>query len=317
MDPKSVDCVIYHGDCSDGFGAAWAAWKLLGNRAEYHAATHGRSPPDVVGKRVIILDFAYDKKTTKRMIADAEELEMRDHHKSALIALEGVAKPDWFGLENSGCILAWNFFHPGIEPPKFLKYIENRDLGWKPGLAYGKEFSAAFDMVKFSFEEFDRMLLDSSVDECIKRGAHILPYADTVISKLCSHAVEKKLHGYDILVVNASHWISEIGMRLAPQCDFACVWHWNHLDGSAKISLRSFHPHIDCGTIAKRFGGGGHPQIAAFEYDGDIENLFRDAAEAPVEEEEEEEDEEDGVSLSHTSGSQEHIANGGKNGKFS
>ena len=41
MDPSSVQVVIYHANCNDGFGAAYSAWKLLGNRAEYHAASHG------------------------------------------------------------------------------------------------------------------------------------------------------------------------------------------------------------------------------------------------------------------------------------
>ena len=56
-EPTSVDCVIYHADCSDGFGAAWAAWKRLGNRAEYHACKHGQPPPDVKGKTVAIQGF--------------------------------------------------------------------------------------------------------------------------------------------------------------------------------------------------------------------------------------------------------------------
>ena len=54
MDPQSVNVVIYHANCNDGFGAAYSAWKLLGNRAEYHAASHGSPPPDVTGKRVAV-----------------------------------------------------------------------------------------------------------------------------------------------------------------------------------------------------------------------------------------------------------------------
>ena len=38
VEPSSINLVIYHADCSDGFGAAYAAWKLLGDRATYHAA---------------------------------------------------------------------------------------------------------------------------------------------------------------------------------------------------------------------------------------------------------------------------------------
>ena len=34
MEPSSVNVVIYHANCNDGFGAAYSAGKLLGNRAE-------------------------------------------------------------------------------------------------------------------------------------------------------------------------------------------------------------------------------------------------------------------------------------------
>ena len=50
LEPSSVDCVIYHANCTDGFGSAFSAWKLLGNRAEYHSCTHGTKPPNVKGK---------------------------------------------------------------------------------------------------------------------------------------------------------------------------------------------------------------------------------------------------------------------------
>ena len=73
VEPTSVDCVIYHADCTDGFGAAYAAWKQLGNRAEYHACKHGTKPPDVKGKTVAILDFSFNNATTKKMI-DAVKL---------------------------------------------------------------------------------------------------------------------------------------------------------------------------------------------------------------------------------------------------
>ena len=70
IEPSSINCIIYHADCTDGFGAAYSAWKCLGNRAEYHACKHGTTPPDVKGKVVAILDFSYDNATTKKMIKD-------------------------------------------------------------------------------------------------------------------------------------------------------------------------------------------------------------------------------------------------------
>ena len=144
LEPSLVDCVIYHAHCTDGFGAAYSAWKLLGNRAEYHACTHGQKPPDVKGKNVVILDFSFDNKTTKKMIKQAANLLVIDHHKSAVVELHDIANT-YFDMTKSGAMLSWEFFHPGKEPPKFIKYIQDRDL-WEWKLEYSKEFSAAFDM---------------------------------------------------------------------------------------------------------------------------------------------------------------------------
>ena len=70
LEPSQVDCVIYHADCTDGFGSAYSAWKQLGNRAEYHACKHGTPPPDVKGKNVVVLDFSFNNATTKKMIEE-------------------------------------------------------------------------------------------------------------------------------------------------------------------------------------------------------------------------------------------------------
>jgi len=155
LEPSSVNCVIYHADCTDGFGAAYSAWKLLGNRAEYYACKHGTKPPDIKGKNVVILDFSFDNKTTKRMIKSANELLVIDHHKSAMVELHDITNTH-FDMNKSGAMLAWDFFHPGKEAPKFIQYIQDRDL-WKWELPYSKEFSAAFDMVPYDLKNLKNL----------------------------------------------------------------------------------------------------------------------------------------------------------------
>jgi hypothetical protein len=49
-----------------------------------------------------------------------------DHHKSALEDLKGLSPNIYFDMERSGAQLAWNYFHPGVKPPKFIQYIEDR-----------------------------------------------------------------------------------------------------------------------------------------------------------------------------------------------
>jgi len=276
LEPSSVDCVIYHANCTDGFGAAFSAWKLLGNRAEYYPCTHGDKPPNVKGKNVVILDFSFDNKTTKKLIKDANNLLVIDHHKSAMVELHDISNTI-FDMNKSGATMSWEFFHPGKEPPKFIQYITDRDL-WKWELPYSKEFSAAFDMVPFEFEEFEKFEDDSVFDDAVKRGSYILAYSKTVIKKVCDKATLKKYKDMDVYVVNSSHWMSEIGAKLSPDCDFALIWYYSHEDQHTRVSLRSFHDHVDVSEIAKEFKGGGHRKAAGFTLPKDkhIDDIFDD-----------------------------------------
>ena len=262
MEPSSVNVVIYHANCNDGFGAAYSAWKSLGNRAEYFAASHGAPPPDVTGKKVVILDFSYDNATTKKMMEEAEELWVIDHHKSNMVELHDISNTH-FDMTKSGAMLAWEFFHPGKESPKFIQYIQDRDL-WQWELPYSKEFSAAFDMVPWGFDEYEKFEDDSVFDDAVKRGSYILAYSKTVIKKVCDKASARKYNDYHVMVVNSSHWMSEIGASLAKDCDFAMIWYYDHDDCIYKCSLRAFHDTMDVSEIAKSFGGGGHRKAAGF-----------------------------------------------------
>ena len=267
LEPSTVDMVLYHANCNDGFGAAYSAWKLLGNRAEYVACSHGTAPPDVKGKKVVCLDFSYDNKTTKELIKEADAFLVIDHHKSAMVELHDISNTR-FDMTKSGAMLAWEFFHPGKESPKFIQYIQDRDL-WKWELPYSKEFSAAFDMVPWNFEEYEKFEDDSVFDDAVKRGSYILAYSKTVIKKVCDKAQKRKFDGKDALVVNSSHWMSEIGARLAPDCDFAMIWYYDHETLGYNCSLRAFHETTDVSEIAKKFGGGGHKKASGFRLPGD------------------------------------------------
>ncbi|MBT7912712.1 hypothetical protein HN588_02260 [Candidatus Bathyarchaeota archaeon] len=273
IDPSKVTLVIYHADCSDGFGAAWSAWSHLGSRAEYYPAKHGTPPPDCVGKVVVCLDFAFPREQTLKMIEEADEFLIIDHHKTAMVELADVSQT-MFDMTKSGAILAWEFFHPGKEAPKFIQYIQDRDL-WRWQLSYSKEFSAAFDMVPFEFEEYDKHLDDSVFDEACKRGSYILAYSRTFIDKACKNAVHRTLKGRSCLVVNSAHWASEIGGRLAKSADVALVWFYDHNQGKIICGLRSAHDDIDVAILAKAFGGGGHRRAAGMQLTvPSIEDIF-------------------------------------------
>ncbi|MGA8427082.1 MAG: phosphoesterase, partial [Candidatus Dormiibacterota bacterium] len=75
--------VVYHGDCPDGFGAAFAAWKRFGEDADYVPVNHGDPPPNARGRHVLMADFAYDRGTTEKLALASASLVVLDHHRSA------------------------------------------------------------------------------------------------------------------------------------------------------------------------------------------------------------------------------------------
>lgn len=279
VDPSIVNCVIYHGECSDGMGAAYAAWKLLGNKAEYIPCIHNGPIPDVSGKKVAVLDFSFKNKVTKELIEQASDFIIIDHHQSAMIELHDLGSYTRFDMNKSGAILAWEWFHPGKEPPKFLEYIQDRDLN-KWIIPYSKEFSASFDMVPFEFSAYEEYEDDSVIDDAVKRGSYILAYSKTVIRKICEKASERKLkindREFNILIVNSPHWRCEIGRALAKECDAAMIYYNDHNLMKTVVSLRSFHENVDVSELARYFGGGGHKKISKFslEYGVNLEELF-------------------------------------------
>jgi oligoribonuclease NrnB/cAMP/cGMP phosphodiesterase (DHH superfamily) len=279
INPASVNCVLYHANCVDGCGAAYAAWKRLGDKAEYHAVHHGDDPPDVKGKNVAILDFAYDKGTTQYLTLSANELMIIDHHRSNMLELQGFCNAI-FDMHKSGAALAWEFFHEDKPTPSFIKYIEDRDL-WKWELPYSHEFSTGFEMVPLDFRLYDRFQDEAAVEGIIKLGHYILPYRNAVIKKLCKHAASKKMGEHSVLVLNTPYSMSEVGNELARNCDIAVVWYYDHFKKCIKISFRAINESVDVSTIAKKFGGGGHKSAAGCRLPSgmSIEELFDEITE--------------------------------------
>lgn len=177
--------VIYHADCTDGFGAAFAAWLKFGNEAEYLPVNYKdvNSLPKyysklfrVRDKEVYILDFNFPRDVTDIIFKDAKRVVWLDHHKSAFemwtglyvkngIHIEHDYDPDsvrpWVTLDDnkSGALLAWEFFHPGTEVPMLIRHIDDRDR-WQFKLEGSKEIHATLASMKpWSFEQWKREFL--------------------------------------------------------------------------------------------------------------------------------------------------------------
>lgn len=260
--------VIYHGNCYDGFGAAWAAWKHFGDNATYSPALYGQAPkvPDEV-TQLYLLDFSYPEKIMVEL-TEKYDVTILDHHKTAIEDLNDLFEIEPRRVEgclddtHSGAILAWNWFHPDLPPPRFLDYIEDRDL-WKYELEGSREFSAALRSYDMDFQLWDN--LERLVLPLIQDGKAILRAQDKQVEIMAKQAVVRDIAGYRVPVVNTTVYFSEVGSLLLEwyhDAPFA-AYYFDRADGIRQWGLRS-RETFDCSVVAKEFGGGGHPQASGF-----------------------------------------------------
>lgn len=247
--------VLYHAECSDGFGAAWAIWKQFPH-SRFIPVKHGHPPPDNLGgQRVVIVDFSYPRPVLNAMAAEAKELLVLDHHITAQQALAGLPYA-YFDQQKSGAVLAWEWAH-GTPAPWLLQYIQDKDL-WQWALPGSREINAALASYPFDFELWNRFSQATLEQE----GRAILRYEQELVSKLVAHAVLVEFQGAIVPSVHSPILTSQIGERLSPHHPFCLIWH--DRDGRRFYSMRSREDGADVGAIAASFGGGGHTHAAGF-----------------------------------------------------
>lgn len=277
--------VIYHGYCTDGFGAAYAAWKKFGNLATYIPRNRTEEPfdPNIFkNKEVYVVDYSFSREEMQSYEAVAESFVVIDHHLSAQKDVESL-KSFIFNNGHSGAYLSWQYFHPTTKIPRLFEYISDADT-WAHCLPDWKDvesFIYSNGEEHFSFEHFSELHEVLETDDGFERaklighmlvGAHnekVLMYAD--IAELIS------FEGYNVYAVNAPREVrSELGHVLASKTNsFSIIFTYEK--GLWRCSLRSVKD-FDVSLIATKYGGGGHKNASAFTVPTDFPiplTLFR------------------------------------------
>lgn len=261
MEAQKVTHVLYHADCTDGFGAAWAAWKTLADRATYMPVFHGSPPPDLPREaRVLLVDFSYPREELLALRERVADLLVLDHHVSAQRELEGLDFAR-FDMEHSGAALSWDFFNPGQPLPELLAYVEDWDL-WRHRLPESREVHDALACIPFEFSAWE------GLDIALLRaeGRVLLRYQEMLIRQVSGRAGVGQVGGHRIPVVNCPNSLrSEVGHELLkrhPRAPFVGMWSID-AGGWQGWSLRS-RGDFDVSALAASLGGGGHMAASGF-----------------------------------------------------
>lgn len=260
MHPHEVTHILYHADCADGFGAAFAAWKILGDGAVYLPVQHGNPPPELPPEaKVAIVDFSYRRELILELKSQVADLIILDHHTTAQDELEGLPFAT-FDMHKSGARMAWEYWHPETQVPDLIAYIEDKDL-WLWKLEQSKEFSVALHSYPMEFEVWKTL-----TPEHLKlEGVALLRLQEQMIQSALNRVSFQNLFGYSVPVVNATEFRSEIAnylCKLHPQAPFAAAYHYDK-HGEQNWSLRSIG-EFDVAALARQVGGGGHKNASGF-----------------------------------------------------
>jgi oligoribonuclease NrnB/cAMP/cGMP phosphodiesterase (DHH superfamily) len=262
--PTKDIVVLYHANCSDGFGGAWAAWKKFGRNANYIPVFHQHDPPEgLVDKEIYLVDFSYPEPLLDEMIEKNKRVTAIDHHESekqiTLKTQDGV-----YDVNHSGSVLAWKYFHPDKDVPLLLKYVEDIDL-WKNEMPDTKEVFAYLDLYDFEFGAWNKLAqdVDERFDEVKEKGSFILQYQDKLIDRIFSRNAEiVEFEGIKTYAINSTDFRSEIGaMAVKALPPIAIIWYQRK--NEIMISLRS-DGTVDVSQLVKKYGGGGHVASAGF-----------------------------------------------------
>lgn len=293
QNPKEV-IVIYHGNCADGFGAAWVCRKAFAeNRlykdqpawqhAEFYPGVYQKAPPNVKDKMVYIVDFSYKRPIMVELLNDAAGVVIIDHHASAISDLSDLVHPrltSYFDVKHSGAMLAWLFFFgEGQPPPELLKIIEHRDL-WKfstPPTDYDnlvRQVQANLFSYPYDFDVWDMLMTEAQSEEKLdnlsSEGAAIERKHFKDIKELLKVGQRRAIiAGFDVPVANLPYTLSSDAGHIMDDGEPFAACYMDTPKGRI-FSLRSrAGKGIDVSEIAKKYGGGGHPNAAGFEISHD------------------------------------------------
>jgi hypothetical protein len=277
--------VIYHANCYDGFGAAFAAWLVLGDTADYIPWQYG-DPWPVIGSEITVI-YLVDLNWP---IWKEHESTVEIHHPLPNDSSRwfGLTRPPEFSqvrarfnMDKSGAVMTWEFFHGQNRVPDLLRHIQDRDL-WKFELEGTTEVDAWLQSYPFDFEVW-KELVGQKWNQNFVEGPAILRFKTEMVKMQADLAT--LMHwpdfigdptpgniGYEVPVCNGTLFWSELAHELLeryPEASFSVVW-FVRVDPNGelflKFSLRSeAGREFDVSELAKRYGGGGHALAAGFE----------------------------------------------------
>lgn len=262
--------ILYHANCTDGMGAAFAAWKYFGEEAKYIPVQYGQPMPVEIteGKDeyIFMVDFSYSREVIESLRTRHKRVIVIDHHKTAEAELAGLTDCV-FDMKKSGAVLAWEYFHQtvtrNVEVPTILLHVQDRDL-WNWEMENTREICLGLMQLK-TFKEWD----NARAHTLFEQGLALAKYIDDKVDSASKEerVLLKPLTKHSKVragIVNTTDNVSEICAAIIKKHGVDVgVGYFVDNQMMAIVSLRSDrNSEVDVSEFAKKYGGGGHKSAA-------------------------------------------------------
>lgn len=269
--------VIYHGNCTDGMGAAWVVREYLKQQlfdldeVIWVPAKYGEDHSEIKGQYIIMVDFSFKRPEMLELARNNHHILVIDHHVTAEAEL--VNLPDnvtcLFDMDRSGAMLAWDHFRgnevTGATP--LISRIQDRDL-WRFDFPDTKDVMAAVFTYDMTFEVWDELMRKPLAELKAEGEAFTRKQKKDVAAVIESNMLLVDFAGFRVPAVNCPYWLaSDVGHALLERyspvsAPFAVTFSLNKDGRRVNLSLRSTDERVRVDELAVRFGGGGHRNAA-------------------------------------------------------
>ncbi len=280
MTKKDINCLVIHHNDLDG-KCAGAIVRYFIKDCKTYSINYGYDIPWNLIKRankVYMVDFGLqpfsDMLKIKEMKGD--NFIWIDHHMTAIKDMENSGQK-FNGIQRSGeagCELTWEWFkgeNYNDSMPKMVRMLGRYDI-WD--LDYSPDIMPIQTGMSFYNPDADsdalwKPLIENDGEvytKILEKGSTCLDYQTSLNEKYCkSHSFEMNWEGYNFIVANALNTNSKLfdSMFDHGKHDAVMVFGWSN--GKWTFSMYTDKPGIDVGTLAKKYGGGGHLGASGFQ----------------------------------------------------
>ena len=274
---------FYHSADLDGH-CSGAIIKLRYPECDMRGINYGQDFPwdDITpGEKVFMVDFGLQPFCDMERLNKMCKLHWIDHHKTAL---DDAHKAGFIAsggqlLESgrAGCELTWEYIHTEFSNvPLSVKLLGRYDVwdheysDWVLSFQYGMR--QLQDTRPDNTEMWGKLFTnDSEVEPLVKNGKLILDYESVQNEKFCrAYSFETELNGMKAICANRGFCNSKLFDSVYdPEEHHFMISFIRMKPPKSKwtVSLYSTRDDVDCGSIAKSLGGGGHKGAAGFQCD--------------------------------------------------